>query len=180
MLIFTYQPGKLQEQALQTNLDDIAAAAAIKTGENELFRDYLYTFDSDAIDAQVHALNEKVAAGIDCTSCGNCCRSFMINVSAEEAKAVSDHLALPVPVFKEKYIEESTGGRMIIKSIPCLFLTGNKCSIYEHRFSGCREFPYLDQPGFTGRLFGVLMYYATCPIIFNVVEQLKQQTAFKQ
>ena len=63
---------------------------------------------------------------------------------------------------------------MIINTIPCHFLKGTSCSIYEHRFTECREFPHLNKPHFRGRLFGTMQYYEICPIIFNVVEQLKE------
>jgi len=36
----------------------------------------------------------------------------------------------------------------------------------------------LHKDNFTDRLFGTLMYYAMCPIIFNVVEELKMQSGF--
>ena len=68
---------------------------------------------------------------------------------------------------------------MVISSIPCHFLQGTKCSIYEKRFEGCREFPHLDRANFTQRLFGTMMYYGTCPIIFNVIELLKEELEFK-
>jgi hypothetical protein len=52
--------------------------------------------------------------------------------------------------------------------------------VYEHRFSECREFPRLDRKNFKDRLFGTLIHYAMCPIIFNVVEELKIKTGFKE
>ncbi len=134
--------------------------------------------DSDEVDGIFHALNEVIAPQIDCTKCGNCCRSFMINVSEEEALKVANTIKLEMNAFKAKYLEESMGGKLIINQIPCHFLSGNKCSIYEDRFSGCREFPHLDEPKIQQRLFGLLMYYSKCPIIYNVIEQAKEQTSF--
>lgn len=131
-----------------------------------------------AIDAMVFELNAAISQKIDCTTCGNCCKSFMINVAEDEANKLAGHLQVSVGELKAKYIEEGSAGLMIINKIPCHFLEGTKCSIYEYRFSGCREFPHLDRPGFTDRLFGIFMYYGMCPIIFNVVEELKQKTGF--
>jgi hypothetical protein len=68
---------------------------------------------------------------------------------------------------------------MIMNSIPCGFLSENKCTVYEKRFDECREFPHLHKDNFKGRLFGTLIHYAMCPIIFNVVEELKKATGFK-
>jgi uncharacterized protein len=103
----------------------------------------------------------------------------MINVTAEESKNMAAHLNLPETSFKEKYIEESLQGQLIINRMPCHFLEGSRCTEYEYRFTECREFPHLDRPNFKDRMFGLLVHYAMCPIIFNVVEELKVKTGFK-
>jgi uncharacterized protein len=164
---------------LQDDLAILAQHAEKKVTENESFRHFLGNKNPAEIDALVFNLNDKVSAAIDCTQCGNCCKSFMINVSEKEASDVATHLKIPLSSFKENFLEESQQGKLIMKSIPCSFLKDNKCTVYENRFSGCREFPHLDRPNFTDRLFGIFMYYGTCPIIFNVVEQLKIATNFK-
>lgn len=169
----------MPQQQLRTDLQAIATYASQHEEENEHLRGFLKSLDSEAIDRLVQELNDTISPQIDCTACGNCCRSYMINVTPEEATDVSTHLNMALPAFKEKYLEESSEGNLIMKSIPCSFLTGNKCSVYKHRFDGCREFPHLHRPNFTGRLFGILMYYETCPIIFNVVEELKERLRFK-
>lgn len=102
----------------------------------------------------------------------------MINVTDAETHSVSSHLNMSQPAFKEKYIEESLGGQLIMNTIPCHFLAEKKCSIYKERFTECREFPHLHKSNFNGRLFGTLMHYSICPIIYNVVEQLKIETGF--
>jgi uncharacterized protein len=164
---------------LTINLDTIKQLAAEREKENDSFRSYLKKQNNTRVDTIVHQLNDNIAPQIDCTACGNCCKSFMINVTPEEAEKLAAHLNTTVTNLKEKYIEESQQGQMIINKIPCHFLEGTKCSIYQHRFTQCREFPHLHKEGFTSRLFGIMMYYAVCPIIFNVVEELKQQTGFK-
>ena len=103
----------------------------------------------------------------------------MINVTSEEAERLAIHLEMTVPDLKSKYIEESLQGKMIMNTIPCHFLCGTKCTIYEERFTECRDFPHLYKDNFTDRLFGTLMYYAMCPIIFNVVEELKVEIGFR-
>jgi hypothetical protein len=62
--------------------------------------------------------------------------------------------------------------------MPCHFLNNNKCTVYDYRFAGCREFPALHLPNFTKRLFTTFMHYDRCPIIYNVVEGLKKETGF--
>jgi uncharacterized protein len=127
----------------------------------------------------VHRLNEEIGARTDCTLCGNCCRSLMINITPAETEGLAQKLKMPVEAVKESYIEESMQGAYILKQIPCPFLGGNSCTIYTDRFTECRDFPHLHKPGFTGRLFGMFMNYAICPIVFNVVEVLKKETGFR-
>ena len=161
------------------DLEKIKQFAAEREKENDLFRLYLKQQDSKVIDEAVHQLNDTITPQINCTACGNCCKSLMINVTKDEADKLAEHLQMNIAALKKKYIEESQQGQMVINKIPCHFLEGTKCSIYENRFTECREFPHLHKNNFTNRLFGIMMYYAVCPIIFNVVEELKTTAGFK-
>jgi len=125
-------------------------------------------------------MNETVSEAVDCTACGNCCKTLMINVEPNEVEALAVFLEQPVDKVKEQYIEESLSGKCIINSIPCGFLKGTKCSIYSNRFQECRDFPHLHKPGFSHRLPATLQYFGTCPIIYNVIEFVKRETGFIQ
>ncbi|RTL56649.1 MAG: YkgJ family cysteine cluster protein [Sphingobacteriales bacterium] len=125
------------------------------------------------VDDKVQQLNNEISPQIDCKACGNCCKSLMINVSEEEASHVAAHLKLQRNDFDAQYIEKGSSATLLMNSIPCPFLKITQCSIYEHRFQGCREFPGLHVPGFNDRTFTTFMHYDRCPIIFNVVEHLK-------
>ena len=128
----------------------------------------------------MHRINDAITPQIDCTTCGNCCKSLMINITPKETVSLATHLQMDIEHVKEKFIEISEQGKMIINTIPCHFLGGTSCTIYENRFTECREFPHLHKKDFTTRLFGTLMYYAMCPIIFNVVETLKEELNYQQ
>lgn len=164
---------------LVTDLQKIKLVASDKEAENDEFRIFLKQQDSAQIDSIAYKLNEEITPQINCTLCGNCCKSLIINVTQQETESLATHLKTTVTVIKEKYIEISGQGQMIINTIPCHFLEGTSCSIYENRFTECREFPHLHKNNFTARLFGILMYYALCPIIFNVVEKLKEKLDFR-
>lgn len=163
---------------METNLQTIAVLAEEREDENYRFRGFLKGKDGSRIDARVQSINAVVEAKIDCTTCGNCCRSFMISVEKTELNAVANYLQQSLETIKEKYIEESESGNMLINAIPCHFLGGTKCTVYEARFSVCREFPHMHQPGFIFRLFNVIQHYGICPIVFNVVEELKAELGF--
>jgi Fe-S-cluster containining protein len=163
---------------IETNLKIIALADEENSDENFRFRTYLKSKDSNHIDTLVNTLNNDIAPKIDCTACGNCCQTLMINVTNEECVTVSNYLNEDLETFKEKYIETSAEEAMLINTIPCHFLKDKKCTIYENRFNECREFPHLHKPNFKERLFGMIMHYGRCPIIYNVMEQLKIETGF--
>lgn len=165
---------------IQTNLSAIAADADEKMEENQAFVQMLKNMDGGGIDEKVFQLNEAITPQIDCTTCGNCCKTLMVNIDETEANSLSEHLQMDRKVFDEQYLEKSEhSDRMLMNAIPCHFLENNSCSVYPYRFAGCREFPALDKPFFTKRLFTVFMHYGRCPIIHNVVEQLKEDLEFK-
>ena len=146
--------------------------------ENDAFRSYLQKLDGNGLDEKVHALNNIITPQIDCTVCGACCKQLMINVTEDEKIRVATHLNITSADFQEKYLEESMQGKLIMGSIPCHFLAYSKCTVYENRFTECRAFPHLHETNFKGRLFGTLIHYAMCPIIYNVVEELKKEVGF--
>lgn len=150
-----------------------------KEDENLLFKQYLQQQNSNEIDSLVYNLNEEISPQIDCTKCGNCCRSLMINVEENDAERLAEHLNISKEDFCKKYIETSSEGNLsVMNKIPCHFLSQNKCTVYEARPHECREFPGLHQPNFNARLFATFMHYSRCPIIYNVIEMLKKELAF--
>jgi len=164
---------------LETNLDVIAAKSITNVKENQAFVHHLQLLNADEIDATVFELELKITHHIDCTECGNCCKTLMINVEPKEADIAAQHLQISRAKFDETYIEKSAGGKMLINKIPCHFLEDNKCNIYLSRFGGCREFPALHLPQIQKRLFTIFMHYGRCPIIFNVMEALKKEVRFE-
>ncbi len=164
---------------LITDLQLIKELAEKQGNENDHFQLFLLEQNPIDTDKAVHQLNETISSQVDCTKCGNCCRSLMINITAEETQSLATHLQLSLPEAKEKYIEESEGGLFIINTIPCHFLADNHCTIYPRRFTECRDFPHLHKPNFTKRFFSTVMYSPMCPIIFNVIAALKIKLGFK-
>lgn len=165
---------------IETDLLRIAEFARRNQAENDRFTAFLKQQETEAVDQRVAALDKEISPEIDCTACGNCCKSLMIVVNDAEADALSNQLQQTRQSFDENYLEKGSNGMMIINKIPCHFLSDNKCTVYEHRFAGCREFPALHVPQFNKRLFTTFMHYERCPIIFNVVERLKDKLAFER
>lgn len=168
-----------QKQPIQ-DLDQIAILAVERLEENDRFARQVKANSPEKMDLVVHRLNNSIEKQIDCTHCGNCCRSLMINVSATEADKLSAHLEMSRTSFDDRYLEKGSNGMMLMNAIPCTFLEANRCNVYEHRFEGCREFPAMHLPGFSKRLFTTLMHYGRCPIIFNIVEDMKDEMGFER
>ncbi len=175
LIIFT----EIYPLQIITTADEIDVAANIKEEGNITFGEYVKQHDADYIDSLIHELNTAITPQIDCTQCGNCCKTLMIQVERKEVERVANNMNLSSSVFEELYIEKGSSDLMIMNAIPCHFLEDKRCSIYTDRFSSCKEFPALHLPNFTSRLFTVFMHYRRCPIIFNVVEALKISLAFK-
>lgn len=160
------------------DLDQIQVLAPQKTIENEAFQSFLRETDSESVDKMAFQLSETISPTIKCTDCGNCCKSLMVNIDEAEANRLTQYLQMDRVVFDEKYIQKGESGRMILNTIPCPFLENNACTVYSHRFAGCKEFPAFHVPQLNKRLFTTFMHYERCPIIFNVIEALKINTGF--
>ena len=164
---------------INKDFEQIKRLATDREAENEGFRYFIQGVDGKLVDECVEKLLPAVENEIDCTQCGACCKELMINVTKDEVFSVTKALSIEKNEFLEKHIEQSASGDILImNTIPCFFLSGSKCSIYENRFNECREFPHLHKPNLAGRMFGTLMHYGRCAIIFNVVEQLKEELNF--
>jgi uncharacterized protein len=163
---------------LQTDLTVIASLAEEREEENYQFRIFLKNRDGQQVDDMVHQLNDAIAPQIDCTQCGNCCKTLMIGIAPEERPFFAQHFNLSPADAEAQYLTQSMDGDTIMANMPCVFLCDNKCTVYEQRFADCRNFPNLHQPGFVHRLFSMVMHYGTCPIIHNVMEALKVRTGF--
>ena len=166
--------------APEINLLAIATIASEKEEENDAFRSFLKWQDADLVDVLVHQLNVRISAEIDCTACGNCCKTLMISIAEPERAVFADHFNINQQQAEESFLAKGMAGDTIMSTMPCIFLDNNKCSIYEKRFSDCREFPHLHKDGFTKRLFSVIYSYGMCPIVFNVVEALKDELEFER
>lgn len=164
----------------QTDLTAIANFAQTHQAENDRFSAFIKEFNDEAIDAKVQELDALISPIISCTDCGNCCKSLMVCLNESEADRLSAHLTLDRADFDARYLEKGSNGMMIMNQMPCHFLNDNKCTIYEYRFEGCKEFPALHLPHFKRRVFTTFMHYDRCPIIFNVVEALKSAMAFER
>jgi len=157
-----------------------------KEDENSKFRQFLKhqcRVGSSEIDKRVFDTTKRVWAGIDCTQCANCCREVTPTFSEVEV----DRLAVLLGMTRQELIDthlERTEDRgenpWQTRVKPCPFLMENRCSVYEDRPGNCRGYPYLDEPDFIFRTIGMIERTFTCPIVYEVMEELKPSLGFSR
>jgi hypothetical protein len=164
-------------ESLEQDLSVISEYGEINEYENEEFQFYLEGQDPNEVDERVNRLFEEVDTEIDCMECANCCKKQSPIIQESELWNISDYFQMDPETFKEKYITFD-GDQMIMKQNPCIFLKDNLCSIYEFRPFDCASYPHLDQRGIVFKLPAIMGNYSVCPIVFNVIENLKKEMDF--
>jgi len=159
---------------LELDLEKIEQLGQLRERENFEFWTILKGQDGRRIDEIVHRLNAEISGRIDCTKCGNCCKKLEPCIRSPDIKRLSTKLGIPEEEIRANYLKEIEGEKFF-KRLPCIFLKGNKCSIYQDRPDDCKSYPHLHKQDFISRLWGVIDNYSICPIVFNVFEKLKQE-----
>ena len=154
-----------------------------KEDENWRFRHFLKTrchLDPDEIDRRVFETTQRVWAGIDCTACANCCRQVKPSFSQDDIDRLAHRFGMERQQFIAKYLEptEDSHNRWQTNALPCPFLEDNRCSIYEDRPADCKGYPYLNEPDFVFRTMAMIDRTFTCPIVYEVIEDLKKSLGF--
>jgi len=159
----------------------VAVLAKAKEQSIPVFFKFLkQNFKSKEIDSAVHELNENISSAIDCTKCGNCCKNMNAAMDESEMKKLASCLSKTSQEFSKNYCShDEIENVFFIKSLPCVFLADNKCTVYKQRPESCAEFPHLNKPNFIFRTKATSDNYNYCPIVYNVVENLKKHYQFK-
>ncbi len=163
---------------MELDLNRIEEFGRLREVENVEFRSYLKGQDFDKIDDIVHRLNREVSDQIDCTNCGNCCTKLSPLINDKDIDRLSGKLNISTEQIKDDYTETDEG-ELFFKDLPCTFLKGKKCTIYNDRPEDCKSYPHLHKSEFISRLWAVIQNYSICPIVFNVFERLKIELKFR-
>lgn len=164
-----------------TDLTQIQRATVAKEHENVEFRTFV-KLEVELSDRRLNTLvsetTSEVWKHIDCRSCANCCRTRQPVFSRTEAQRIAAYLGLSLEEVRARYLtSDAETGKYITQALPCPFLDGNLCSIYEVRPAVCADYPHLHR-NFRSRLWQVIDNAETCPIVYNVVERLKKTLGF--
>ena len=166
--------------------DNVESLAREKWGENHDFRAFLkWTSDmpEEELDALVAETARRVWDGVDCTQCARCCEAFTPCVTDAEQQRSADELGVSVEELRGRYLLHKPDDPNLppwrTRGEPCAFLKDRKCTIYEVRPSMCRDYPHLHEPEFAGRTLEMIERTLTCPIVYQVMEELKVELDFR-
>lgn len=164
---------QVTKMKMETDLTKIKDQAREREDENWEFRTFLKGYEGKNLDSMVHKLVKKFTDSIDCTTCGNCCKEIQPILKQADIEILSKSLNISPIQFKKEFVHKDQDGDEVFLQLPCPFLKDNKCIHYESRPAACKSFPHIHKKHFTTRLIGVMHNYPICPVVFNVLEELK-------
>jgi Fe-S-cluster containining protein len=170
----------IQYKKNETDLSKIERLASIREDENLRFRVFLKNKESDKIDKIVHRLHNEITKQIDCTLCANCCCHSETGLCEDDIIRLAELEGITPEDYLDNYCEKDVLSGTFLKSLPCRYLEEKKCRIYENRPKECQHFPHTHKERFTSRLYGMLRFYEFCPIVFNLMERLKEEVRFRR
>jgi len=165
---------------IETNLLKIKRLASIREDENYRFRTFLKGKDDKIIDRIVQRLHLEIIRQIDCSLCGNCCCVLKPRLHPEDIIILARMENMTPKSYQDNFCEKSELDEIFLKTIPCRYLEEKRCSIFKNRPEECKSYPNTQKEGFTGRLLAMINAYEVCPIVFNLMERLKNETHFKR
>ena len=147
--------------------------------ENIKFRTFLKNrADPDDLDRHFANLHNELFSTYDCCGCHNCCQEYSVCLSEEDVERIAGFLHLSKEAFIHAHLYSHDGEQRV--KPPCLFLEQDgKCRIQACKPDECRGFPYTDQPDRISSLYGVMEFAEVCPVVFEIVQRLKEIYGFR-
>ena len=159
-----------------TDLETIKRLSQKRSDEFEILRytiEFTNELSDEELDSLVDEIAEPIVTAIDCTKCGNCCRSLPVHLTPTDINRLSHNVNVYIDDILTQYVDQE-GEWSMLKTKPCAFLRGSLCSIYEHRPESCRLYPQFT-PDFRWTMEYMLEGIAICPIIYNVFSELVEK-----
>jgi len=163
--------------------NEVALLAAEKEDENWTFRAWLkgrYGYDDKRLMSVVRDLADNVSSQIDCTECANCCRQLDTTLSGPDIERLARALGMDNSGFQAAYLqaEVEVGEASWRLPAPCPLLEGKLCRAYAARPDECRAYPHLHAD-FVAYSIRRIESTFVCPIVFNLVEGMKDVLSWR-
>lgn len=118
-----------------------------------------------------------------CSLCSaRCCKNYFITITAADVLRLSEYtgkkpsefaelVPLRLLTFDNELVLECWENGIMheyvltLKSHPCIFLEGNRCSVYSHAPLVCKLYPYHAN--------GKIIPRAQCPLLANILHRLR-------
>ena len=156
--------------------DNIQKLAQDAREENVRFFKRLKKKMPGNLDEIVHELHEEAFENFDCLTCANCCSSISPMITDKDIERLTKPLRLKPSQIIEQYMHLDEEHDYVFNQAPCPFLMhDNYCSVYYYRPKACREYPHTDRRRFGQLLNLTLKNCEVCPIVFRVVEGMKEK-----
>ncbi len=144
--------------------------------ENKTLFKKLKRISPDRVDELFHRAHFIEFESFNCLTCANCCKTISPIITHRDVDRMAKSQGIKPSAFVEKYLEVDADGDYVFRSAPCPFLLAdNMCLIYEHRPKACREYPHTDRKRMHQILNITLKNTLVCPIVFQVVERIKDE-----
>ena len=134
----------------------------------------------EKLDILIHGLYRQASAEFDCKACANCCKGISPLLDDEDIGRLAEGLGISCDDVIAGYLarnDEYDGWSF--KTMPCPLLKDNRCTCYEHRPHDCASYPHLHKDNFLSRLSNTVANCSVCPIVYTVVERLKEEMVHK-
>jgi uncharacterized protein len=160
---------------MDTIVNDWKQNAESRYKRNFNFLRSLKSKDEEPVDQAARKLHAEVFSIIDCTRCGNCCRTSNPVFTEQEIERIAQRLGMTGAELIEKHFvacEDEDG--MQPKTQPCPLLGADtRCTVYEDRPASCAGFPYTDEEGFACRTYMHAANALGCPAVFYIIERMR-------
>ncbi len=162
------------EKVVYRTPDELLLKTRQNSKETLLFIKNLKKRKPDALDSIVHELHDSAFSKFSCLDCANCCKTIGPRLTPQDIERLAKHLKMKLADFYSQYIMADEDDDLVFADHPCPFLQpGNYCRVYENRPRACREYPHTDRKRFYQILDLTYKNCETCPVVFDIVEQLK-------
>jgi len=160
-----------------TNIAELARLARRREGENWRFRDFVKGcgIEPKEIDRIVHELYRQESEKFDCVACANCCKEISPLLDNEDVRRLAVWMDVSSDLLIREYLAWDEEYEGLVFRIPCPMLKDDRCICYHHRPMVCASYPHLHKDGFVRRLSNMVANCSICPVVFNVIERLKDE-----